>query len=213
MFSLSESDLQLRILDCGGGPGSFNLDVTAGGGSVVSCDPLYAFSRTEIERRCRETQKYMVRKSRSHHDELNWSYLKSPEHLGKVRMATTQRFLADFEPGRKEGRYLALRLPVLELPDGAFDLALVANLLFHYSKALSQEFHVASVRELIRVAPEVRIYPLFAREIGVSPHLAPVIEAMERDGHTVTRERVPYEFFKGATEMLRVRRAENAEAM
>ena len=42
MFQLSgEEILSKKILDCGGGPSSFNAEMTKKGGRVVSCDPLY----------------------------------------------------------------------------------------------------------------------------------------------------------------------------
>ena len=44
MFTLSEEDLQKRILGCGDGPASFNAEMTASGKpTVTSVDPLYAF--------------------------------------------------------------------------------------------------------------------------------------------------------------------------
>jgi hypothetical protein len=51
MFALSEADLPRAILGVGDGPASFNAQWTAGGGHIVSIDPLYAFSAKEIERR------------------------------------------------------------------------------------------------------------------------------------------------------------------
>jgi 2-polyprenyl-3-methyl-5-hydroxy-6-metoxy-1,4-benzoquinol methylase len=39
MFSLIPDDLDLRILDCGGGPSSFNAEMTNRGKKVTSIDP------------------------------------------------------------------------------------------------------------------------------------------------------------------------------
>ena len=58
--------------------------------------------------------------------------------------------------------------------------------------------------ELCRVAREVRIFPLHTLANDLSPHLAPVMEALEQQGYRVKRVKVPYEFQKGATEMLQV---------
>lgn len=44
MFALSDEDLKRRILGCGDGPAALNAGLTGRGGSVVSVDPLYAFS-------------------------------------------------------------------------------------------------------------------------------------------------------------------------
>jgi hypothetical protein len=51
MFALTDDDLAGRILGCGDGPASFNAEATALGHTVVSSDPIYAFSPREIERR------------------------------------------------------------------------------------------------------------------------------------------------------------------
>ena len=55
MFALSPADLRSRMLDCGGGPASFNAEGTALGARIVSVDPLYAYAARDIERRIEET--------------------------------------------------------------------------------------------------------------------------------------------------------------
>jgi hypothetical protein len=47
MFSLTESNLKLAILDCAGGAASFNAEMTRQGQKVISCDPHY--QRTPVE--------------------------------------------------------------------------------------------------------------------------------------------------------------------
>lgn len=51
MFSLSESDLNGRILGCGDGPAAFNAHLSKQGGQIVSVDPLYRFTAEEIRKR------------------------------------------------------------------------------------------------------------------------------------------------------------------
>jgi hypothetical protein len=48
MFSLTSSDLKRAILDCAGGPASFNAEMTRQGNKVISCDPVYQFTAVEI---------------------------------------------------------------------------------------------------------------------------------------------------------------------
>ena len=47
-FDLGALDRETRILDCGGGPSSFNAEMTRLGYRVTSADPLYRFSEAEI---------------------------------------------------------------------------------------------------------------------------------------------------------------------
>jgi hypothetical protein len=41
MFTLTDEDLNLKILGCADGPASFNAEMRQRGKEVVSCDPLY----------------------------------------------------------------------------------------------------------------------------------------------------------------------------
>jgi hypothetical protein len=59
--------------------------------------------------------------------------------------------------------YIPGMLPNLPLPDDAFDLTLCSHFLFLYEAQFDYDFHVAAVRELLRVTKvggEVRLYPL-----------------------------------------------------
>ena len=73
-----------------------------------------------------------------------------------------------------EGRYVTASLPGLPFKDGQFDLALVSHLLFLYSEQLDFDFHLAAIKELLRVANEVRIFPLLTLEGKLSPHVEPI---------------------------------------
>jgi ubiquinone/menaquinone biosynthesis C-methylase UbiE len=117
-----------------------------------------------------------------------------------------QRFFADFETGKRKGRYVAAALPHLPFPDASFDLALCSHLLFLYSDYLSLDAHVEAVRELLRVAREVCIFPLLTLSGERSAHLPLVYEALHRDGHGAEEQIVDYEFQRGGNVMLRLRR-------
>ena len=55
MFQLSKENLQSKILGCGDGPSSFNFEVTKLGGNITSIDPIYQFTKDEIQQRIDET--------------------------------------------------------------------------------------------------------------------------------------------------------------
>jgi hypothetical protein len=204
MFDMSERDLAAKILGCGDGPASFNAEMTALGRSVVSCDPIYAFSSEQIARRVEETYDPIVEQVRRNAQNYIWSEFRDPDALGQHRMATMRAFLADFDTGRAAARYLPDALPALSFADRQFDLALCSHLLFLYSEQLSLAFHVAAVRELCRVAREVRIFPLLALDCRPSPHIAPVREQLSAAGFTVDIQWVPYEFQAGGDHMIRI---------
>jgi hypothetical protein len=206
MFDLSEADLARTILGVGDGPASFNAEMHARGRRVVSCDPIYVFKSDQIRSRVEATAGQLIRFAQEHHDTFTWRHVATPEEMGRVRLAAMERFLADYEAGLREGRYLAAGLPTLPFADGEFDLALCSHLLFLYSEQLSLEFHVASVIEMARVALEVRIFPLLQLGNTPSPHVGAMRAELSRRGYKHELLRVPYEFQKGGNEMLVVRR-------
>jgi SAM-dependent methyltransferase len=207
MFDLSDADLAGRILGCGDGPASFNAEATGLGHAVISCDPLYAFSPEEIERRVEDCYSDLIAQVRSDPDGFVWDHFHDPDHLGQCRLAAMRRFLADFEAGKAEGRYVTAALPRLPFVDGQFDLALVSHLLFLYSERLDFEFHRAAVEELLRVAGEVRIFPLLTLGRRPSPHVGPIRTHVARRGWRAEVCGVPYVFQRGGNEMLRIRAA------
>jgi hypothetical protein len=204
MFALSEVDLERRILGCGDGPASFNAELTAAGGKVVSMDPVYCFSAAEIQSRIQRVYPGIISQLARNADDYHWTSFRDPGHVGSVRMSAMGRFLADYESGLEEGRYIEASLPELPLFDKEFDLALVSHLLFLYSDQIDAIQHLSSILELCRVAGEVRIFPLLSLDGTLSPHLAPVMKELERLGYQAERFKVAYQFQKGANEMLRV---------
>jgi hypothetical protein len=205
MFAMTDEHLALTILGCGDGPASFNAAATRRGAAVTSCDPLYRWSAAQIQERIVSTCDRILEQTSRNREEFVWDSIQSVEELGRVRMAAMQAFLIDYERGRDRGRYVDAALPDLPFADRSFELALCSHLLFLYSSQLDECFHHAAARELCRVAREVRIFPLIALGGARSPHVASTMEALRADGCEVSIERVPYEFQRGASEMLRVR--------
>ncbi|AFZ32576.1 hypothetical protein Glo7428_4127 [Gloeocapsa sp. PCC 7428] len=205
MFDLNSDDFKLSILDCAGGPASFNAEMTKRGYNIVSCDPIYQFSDAEIAQRIQETYPVILKGVQETRDHLVWRDIASPEQLGKIRMAAMRQFLDDFPSGVATGRYITAELPNLPFDLGEFDLALCAHLLFTYSEQFSLDFHLQSVVELCRVAKEVRIFPLLVNfSNDISPWLEPVMNYLQNEGYTTEIKQVAYEFQKGGNQLLRI---------
>jgi hypothetical protein len=204
MFALTPEDLECSMLDCAGGPASFNVEMKRLGYRVISCDPVYQFSASQINQRIQETYSTVVEQLRQNQNDYVWNDIKSPQQLGQLRMEAMQRFLEDFPLGKAEERYVTAELPKLPFNSQQFDLALNSHLLFSYSQHLSEDFHLKSVLELCRVAREVRIFPVLELSGNLSPFLTPVISHLQQQGWTVEIEPVAYEFQKGGNQMLRI---------
>ena len=204
MFALTETDLGGRILGCADGPASFNAEATQRGARVVSCDPIYAFSTSQIRERVAATSADILEQTRQNRHEFVWTSITSPDELLEIRMHAMELFLADYDVGRAEGRYVPAELPSLPFLDGTFDMALCSHFLFLYSEQLGAPFHHAAIQEMCRVAKEIRIFPLLALGAIGSSHVAPIAGSFRQLGYTVSIERVAYEFQRGANKMMRI---------
>lgn len=202
MFDLRESDLSRCILGCGDGPASFNAALHRRGRSMVSVDPLYLLSRRAVDERIRATFDEVMTQTGREARRFVWRHIPSIEELGRVRMAAMTEFLADYEAGRGEGRYLPAALPHLPFADDAFDLALCSHLLLFYAQQLPASFHTGATLELCRVAREVRLFPLVDVNAEPSPHLDVLLDEARRRGIPTEVRDVPYEFQRGGNRML-----------
>lgn len=116
MFALSEMDLHHKIISFGDGPASFNAEMTSQQHSVISLDPVYQFSREEIQRRIAETKEVVIAQTRQHAENFVWTHIRDVDELVRIRMAAMQMFLNDFEAGKRRADTLPmLYLSVLAL--------------------------------------------------------------------------------------------------
>jgi len=211
MFSLNESDRELAILDCAGGTASFNAEMTRLGNKVISCDPYY-YQRTpvEIDALIQEAYHTVIDFPRELYAYGGNNYFESEEHLAEVRRNATQEFLEDFPSGLQEGRYVNASLPDLPFNDDQFDLALCSHFLFTYLHS-SENFPLEAIREMCRVAKQVRVFPLLGGYSGVeSEHLDTIVTELRNRSFHVEREKVDYEFQPGGNQMLRVSQESSA---
>jgi hypothetical protein len=206
MFHLTDHDLRKNIIGVADGPASFNAELHARGGHVLSVDPLYEFQAKEIEARFEQVVGDIIAQVKATPDDWVWSYHQSAEHLRENRERVMRDFAVDYPQGRLAGRYVTGALPVLDFADGQFDLALCSHFLFLYSEHFSYAFHRDAVHEMLRIATEVRIFPLLTLMLKDSPYLPPLIEELRAEGFMAQVETVDYELQKGGNTMLRIAR-------
>lgn len=120
-----------------------------------------------------------------------------------------QEFLADFNIGKAEGRYVPGELPNLPFANDTFDLAICSHFLFFYSDQFPLSFHLASLTELCRVAREVRVFPTLTYNAEQCPFVQPSVSCLRRIGLSVSVESVQYEFQRGGNQMIRIVKPEN----
>jgi len=204
MFLLSEETLKQEILGCGDGPASFNVEARNLGAKVTSIDPIYSFSKNQLQERIDEVAREVIEQVRTNKEDFVWKNIQDVEALYQLRMGVMKIFLEDYEEGKVLGSYQNQMLPNLDFEENRFDLALSSHFLFLYSEHLDFEFHLKAILEMLRVAKEVRIFPLMTLKNEKSPYVEKVMEELEGLGYTAQIVKTNYEFQQGADEMLKV---------
>ena len=204
MFTLTDEDMQKNLAGFGDGPASFNCEATEQGYHVTSFDPIYQFSTEELRARIDAVRPVVMQQMRENMDNYVWTNIKNLAELEDTRMSAMRRFLADYERGRRERRYICHALPErLPYEDGAFDIGLSSHFLLMYTM-LGYEFHIRAMTEMLRVCREIRVFPIVDLDANRSEMVANVI-AHFREGYDVEIRGTGYAFQKGENQVLIVR--------
>lgn len=202
MFDLEPRDLDgERVLDCPSGAASFVAGAADRGVSVVGADRAYRHPPAELARQCRSDTAAVADQLPEKRDLFTWEFYESVERRIELLERACESFLADYR-SESGGRYVAGALPDLPFLDDAFSLALSAHLLFLYDDRFDRAFHAASLRELARVAREVRVYPLQRLDAEPSALLDGVLKELRAEGYDVEIRPTPFEFQRGSTDQL-----------
>lgn len=124
--------------------------------------------------------------------------------LGQTRMKAMKTFLEDYDKGLEEKRYIFGELPDLDIEDKKYDIALCSHFLFLYSDNLSLDFHIHSIKEMLRISKEVRIFPILDYNSEVSVYYEKVREYFKSKGYRVQCQITQYELQKGGNKMLKI---------
>lgn len=201
MFQLDGCDLSKKIAGFGDGPACFNCEMTQNGGSVISFDPIYQFSREEIEKRIEEVRIIVMEQMRENRDNYVWKTIRDLDDLEHTRMSAMRKFLSDYERGRTQGRYIFHELPnPLPYEADHFEIGLSSHFLLMYT-ALGYDFHIAAMTEMLRVCKEIRIFPIVDLDANKTDLIQSVIAYFETD-YRVRIVKTEYEFQKGDNQLL-----------
>ncbi|WP_299254801.1 SAM-dependent methyltransferase [uncultured Cytophaga sp.] len=204
-FQLTEDDLKKNILSIGDGPASFNSEMHQNGNRVLSVDPIYGFSKAQLQHRIEETRKEVMTQVRQNAEKFIWHTIKNPDELERIRIKAMQEFIKDFDTGKAENRYLYHEMPIpIEYADNSFELGLSSHFLILYSK-LGLDFHIQSITEMLRLCNEVRIFPLLNLNAEKSEVLDAIIDHFNKI-YTVEIKEVDYEFQKNGNQFLSIKK-------
>jgi hypothetical protein len=205
IFKLTTPDLNNRIISFGDGPASFNSEMTQLDKTVVSLDPIYQFTKTELKQRINETKKTVIEQIRSNTENYVWKDIKDVDQLEQIRMGAMSIFVDDFEKGKEQHRYIYHELPTkTKYHSLEFDLGLSSHFLILYSQ-LGLDFHIQSITEMLRICKEIRIFPILNLNATKSEVLEGIITHFKSD-FDVTIASSDYEFQKNGNQMLVIKR-------
>lgn len=205
MFGLDDRDMTKKIAGFGDGPACFNCEMTNAGGNVVSFDPIYQFSKEEIEERIEEVRITVMQQMREDMDNYVWTHIKDLDELEHIRMSAMKKFLSDYKQGKKEGRYVFHELPArLPYEPESFDIGLSSHFLLMYT-SLGYDFHIQSITEMLRVCKEVRIFSIVDLDANKADLIKDVIDYFQRD-YDATIVTTEYKFQKGDNKLLIIRK-------
>lgn len=146
------------ILDIASGVSSFTAESNEIGLQTTAVDPIYALQSDAIRQQC-ETDLEEVVRSIHGLETYRWDFYKNPAHMRTFRARAYQTFL--HHRAQHPSSYIAASLPSLPFRDHEFNLSLVSYFLFVYEARLDWNFHLDSIKEIMRVTSgEARLYPL-----------------------------------------------------
>lgn len=205
MFALGDAELSGSVLDCSAGAAEFVAVAGSRGARAVAVDPAYALPKERLAEQARDDTERGCGIVGQHADRFTWRWYGGPEERDRMRHQALARFVTDRV--MCPGRYVAGQLPQLPFGDAAFDLAVCSHLLFTWADVLGRAWHAAALRELARVAREVRVFPIVLQGAGEPvPFWSDLMGDLDAAGLTSEERRVDYEFQVGADRMLVVSR-------
>ncbi len=203
MFDLSDADLQSRLLEFGCGASAVNAELRDKN-RVISCDPLFNLDKGTLSTNVSLIFEDMVALVAEQQDKFDFSSYGSFDALVARRRQGMADFFADYEQGKVEKRYVPAADFTLPFNHFEFDFALSSHYLFADLDNQDIDFHLKVIRELARVAKEVRIFPLIDRHAQLSPFLGPVLLGLQQEQYGVEVREVSYHLQPTGNAMLRV---------
>lgn len=208
MFGLDEQLLrQERILDCPAGASSFTAEAYLKGIDVTACDIMYNHHADKLFEKGKEDIRHVFEKFDEASHLYKWGYYKDKNDVMSRRKNALELFIYDFRKGPAAKRYVHAELPALPFPDRSFSLVLSSHFLFLYSDRLGPDFHISSLKELVRVcAGSVLVYPLSGLDAKPYENMNNVITSLENIGINVEITPTSFEFQAGSNRMMRLSR-------
>ncbi|WP_459478311.1 SAM-dependent methyltransferase [Clostridium saccharoperbutylacetonicum] len=206
MFDLTDEELSnKKIIGFGDGPASFNSEAKGLGYDVTSLDRIYKFTRLELDKRISDSRDIIIEQMKNNADNYVWREIKTLDELEQIRMSAMKTFISDYDKGKADRRYIYHELPnKTEFSEDTFDLGLSSHFLLMYT-ALGYDFHIKSIKEMLRICREVRIFPIVDLD-GNNSELTNKVMEYFQENYEVQLISTAYEFQKCDNLMLSIKK-------
>lgn len=207
MFNLDfESLPKSQFIDIPAGPASFCSEARALGHGVLSIDPCYSKTSEELFKIGLEDIDYINEKIRATSRERVWDFYKDPDDLKCKQKSYLKAFIDDFSSEHISGNpYVSASLPNLPFENNTFDYALSGHFLFSFHSQIGYSLTLDSIKELTRIAKEVRIFPLKSNEQSREsefPEMRRLLDDLSLHEINYRIEDSAFEFQKGANQVM-----------
>lgn len=204
-FDLDEQMLiGKKVLDCPSGASSFVKTAKEKGIYAQGVDILYENKIEDIYKQGKVSID-KIYEDISWMDGFNFDFYGSIENHKNHRVEALESFVKDYNIDN----YSFMTLPKLSFNDESFDLLLSSHLLFVYDDRFDYAFHKNTILEMLRVAKEVRIFPLVdfqnkheQKEQNFSPYVYEILEDLKDYKCEIVK--VDFEFQPRAGYMLKI---------
>ncbi|WP_261807537.1 class I SAM-dependent methyltransferase [Paenibacillus sp. N3.4] len=206
MFVFNTEDLRGKhVLDVAGGASSFTAEACEKGIYAKASDPLYEKTAEAITEHGLQEIESVAAKMAKLVDVYDWTFYGSVEKHKAGRVASLHHFAKDFAGEKAASRYHTSMLPNLPFEADTFDLVLCSHFLFLYEEQFDFAFHIAALKELLRVCKqggEVRIYPLLNFRTVPYIWLTDVINMLSELGYIVEKRKSSLPFLPNSEQYM-----------
>lgn len=206
MFALNGISPSTKLLSIADGPSTFNLQQRQHGINITSVDPIYNLSIDELKDVFKKSYSFNKELFIENKENFNFRNEQEMEQVLAKRQNTFNTFIADYETHRNN--YHFGKLPTLDFTSNSFDLCLCSNFLFIFDHIFDLEFHINSIKEMLRISNEVRIFPLYSINGQKSNYLNFVTQFLTDNNYSWTIEANNYHIYKDGNKFLKVIRLE-----
>jgi SAM-dependent methyltransferase len=204
-FNLDEKELiGKKVLDCPSGASSFIKTANEKGIKAKGADIIYQFDKDGIKTQGIKTIDQIYADT-SWMDGFCFDFYGSIQNHKLYRQKALEGFYKDYNGFD----YSYMELPKLRYQNDSFDLVLSSHLLFTYDDRFDYEFHKSSILEMLRIAKEVRLFPLvdfknsnLGQEDNFSPFVYKIIKELKEYKTQIVK--VDFEFQPRAEYMLKI---------